>query len=138
MTLKELILDQNHPAGPIFDPEAFKDEVARQELEGKINAPFVRVRISTLGGKDRATLMLTISLDPREEWANGIFENSRYMRFHLGQNRVLEQFVLSVPNKRPTKFRKTRVKSLDELAIKINQYIKNTEWNNAKELPPVF
>lgn len=50
--------------------------------------------ISTLGGASRASLLFTISLDPRQDWNHGILENSRYAKFHLSFEKdkwVLEQ-----------------------------------------------
>ncbi len=52
--------------------------------------PTVRVRLDTLGGVERAALIVTLSLDPREEWANGILENSRYLKVMIDHEGTLE------------------------------------------------
>lgn len=41
--------------------------------------PYAKVTLSTLGGAEYASIMIRLSLDARETWSNGIFENSRYM-----------------------------------------------------------
>lgn len=50
--------------------------------------PYVRAHVSTLGGEDRASVLVTVSLDPKETWSNGILENSRYAKlaFHSGRS----------------------------------------------------
>jgi hypothetical protein len=45
--------------------------------------PFARVSLSTLGGAERASIMIALSLDARETWSCGIFENSRYMHIMI-------------------------------------------------------
>lgn len=42
--------------------------------------PIAHVRLDTLGGVERGSLMVTVCLDPREKWANGIMENSRFLK----------------------------------------------------------
>lgn len=55
--------------------------------------PYARVTLSTLGGADYATIMVTLSLDARETWSNGIFENSRYMHISIDTKELrLEHF----------------------------------------------
>lgn len=90
------------------------------EFKTKIKAPYTRSYASTLGGEHRATLMFVISLDPRESWANGILENSHYGKGSLDYTGVLEIFSGHGPLR---KFRKTRVKSLDQAAEKLNAWI---------------
>jgi hypothetical protein len=46
-------------------------------------APYARVDLSTLGGAERSAIMITISLDARETWSNGILQNSRYMHMSI-------------------------------------------------------
>ena len=89
-------------------------------MQSKIEAPYVGAQVSTLGGKERVTILLVVSLDKKEDWSNHILENSRYMRFHFYNTGVLEEFSGSRFSK---KFRKTTVKSVAEAIAKINQYI---------------
>jgi hypothetical protein len=119
------LLNEQEQQTTVFDPQTLDVE----SIKSQINAPYVSARISTLGGYGRASLMMAISLDPKEDWANNIFENSNHMRFSLGQDGLLDQFVLSVYDKSRNrvrgikKFRKTMVKSTDEMITKINKYI---------------
>lgn len=45
--------------------------------------PYARVSLSTLGGAERSSIMIALSLEARETWKNNIFENSRYMRIMI-------------------------------------------------------
>lgn len=103
----------------VFSFETIQDAVAK--LNSKIDAPVVKASYSTLGGERNASIMLAISIDPKESWGNGIYENSRYMRFHIQQDGVIEQFRIS--HKISLKFRKVRAKSLDDVITKINAYL---------------
>lgn len=76
--------------------------------------PYVKVQRSTLGGEERATLIVTVSLDASETWSYGIFENSRYAKFHL-VNGSLELFT----GGGWSKFRKQKAASINVAAAKI-------------------
>lgn len=95
-----------------------------------IQAPYVGAQYSRLGGAGRESVLIVVSLDPKDTWANGILENSRYTRFHLGSDGVLEQFTRS---RGLTTFRKTRVKDIREAVSKINKYLSQ----QAKQNPSV-
>lgn len=100
------------------------NDLTNEDLEhfkSSIKAPFVRCSISTLGGKEQASLMIVISLDSRENWAYGIIENSKHSHFHWEHTGVLEQF--SKDYKIEIKFRKTKAEKLDQVIEKINKYI---------------
>lgn len=86
-----------------------------------IKAPHVQASYDTLGGKERPSITITVSLDERGDWANGILHNSRYTMFHLGYDGVLEQF--AVCYRLPKKFRKSRVTSVGQAIEKINKYL---------------
>lgn len=51
------------------------------ELAKSLPVPYVSARVSQIGGPDRAATTLAVSLDPRSEWNNGNFENSRHAKF---------------------------------------------------------
>lgn len=93
-------------------------ETDRQEIAQALMAspllPFVLVRRSALGGEDRASLLIAVSLDLKNSWSNGIFENSRYRRFHL-INGKLETF----GGYNTPKFRTCSVKSVKHAVEKI-------------------
>ena len=82
-------------------------------------APVVRVHLSTLGGSDKASLMILISLDEQSTWRNGILENSRYKRLAMHHDGKIEQF--SGYGCAP--FRKCPAKSIEHAASKILDWI---------------
>ena len=86
----------------------------------KINAPYVGCSISKLGGDERASILLHLSLDPKESWNNGIYHNSRFMIFSFERDGGLESIAQGF---RPH-FRKARSKSIEEALSKINGFIK--------------
>ena len=49
--------------------------------------PYSHSYVSTLGGEVRASILITIGLDKPSTWSNGIFENSRYVRFNIENTR---------------------------------------------------
>ena len=51
---------------------------AKKVLVEGIDAPYMRVVHSSLGGQERVTILFVVSLDAKEDWANDILENSRY------------------------------------------------------------
>lgn len=77
--------------------------------------PFVFTDFSTLGGEQNASIIIKLSLDDRSTWEYGIFENSRFSIFHLNSQK-LEQIAR---NHTLSKFRKSTVKSNDDLVKKI-------------------
>lgn len=80
-----------------------------------------RATIATLG--HGASVHLTISLDPRNTWENGIMENSRYARFSWDtQTSKLEMFSGGY---KCAKFRKCTVKgdSAEGIKQKIQDWI---------------
>lgn len=105
----------------------FDENNAKQiadKIEKNIDAPVVKANISKLGGNP--TIMLAISLDPKKEWANNIFENSRYLRFSIDPDPSksnVELFTKS--HKIEQKFRKQKAKTTKDVINKINKYIDN-------------
>ena len=84
--------------------------------------PHHNIYISTLGGDDYASIMFVIGLDKRETWKNGIFENSRYMRFSTTRSTkgiVLECFTSSM---RDIKFRKV-IATPEKILVKIQELV---------------
>jgi hypothetical protein len=74
----------------VFDVNTAEDFA--REIESGVKAPFVRARVSALGGDMRVAVVLTVSLDPRDEWTNRILENSRYARFRIDNDGVISNF----------------------------------------------
>ena len=100
------------------------EELAKR-VKREIKAPYVGARVSTLGGQHRPAVMMTVSLDDKSDWTNGILHNSRYMMFDIAHDGVIDQHALG-PNI-PKKFRKSRFKTSDEVIKKINLYIKQVQ-----------
>ncbi len=90
-------------------------------LQNALQAPYVRVRYSDLGGSQNASLYILISLDSPQTWKNNIMENSRYARFSVySGTHKLEQFVKDY---KVEKFRKTSAISVEEIAKKLQAWI---------------
>ncbi len=82
--------------------------------------PYVHVQHSTLGGAENVAILLTISLDPKHTWANGILHNSRYAMIHIDNDGRVEQF-----SGYQIKLRKFTAKNMAQVIDKINN-IKET------------
>lgn len=99
-------------------PALTKEHVAI--FDSEIEAPFVKAEFSTLGGPGRESIIVRVSRDPKEDWHNGIFQNSNYSIFHLNQG-SMERF--SGRDREP-KFRKTKFKTVHEAIEKINKFLR--------------
>ena len=86
-------------------------------LKEELNYPFISTKISTLGGNENVTIMLAFSTEPKENWINGIFENSKYKRFSIENDGTVENFIASdLP-----KTRKFTAKTVDDLITRLNK-----------------
>ena len=102
----------------------------RQDMEeilsrlSEINAPFVQGDISTLGGQV-PSLHILISMQPREDWTNGILENSDYGHFwyHTGNGWKSYPGKLHSENNRIGKFRKCEPKSVQDFLDRLNKFL---------------
>ena len=94
-----------------------------KEIEKGIVAPVVNVSKSTLGGADRVSITIKLSLDPKEDWINNIFHNSRYAMFDLDRDGSFQLFSRGL-KLRPNKMRKSKVKSAKDVVNKVNTWIK--------------
>jgi len=116
---KSILLANIDPVFSIEDMEESEDTI-KNGLQRVV--PFLNITHSTLGGNENISITIKLSLDPKEDWYNGIYQNSRYSMFMFKRNGVLEQF--SMGQNIPKKFRKSRVKSVDDVISKITKYIK--------------
>ena len=91
------------------------------EIEKGINAPWVDVRKSTLGGDKNVAIMVKLSLDAEKDWNNKILHNSRYAMIRFGVDGEMEMFAKGrgIKNMRKTKF-----KTAKDAISKINVWIK--------------
>lgn len=122
------ILEKYIGGGEKINEQAFSVESAPNDLkkiESKINAPFVHAQLSTLGGKDRPSIIVRISLDPKNEWENRIYQNSRYFMVHYYVDGTMKIF--SKSHVIQTKFRKQKAKTVDVFIKKINTFIDKAE-----------
>ena len=78
--------------------------------------PFMRGYISTLGGVQRLSMMLTVSLDEKATWKNHILENSRYAKLRINHEGVLE----IISSYGMAKLRKTKVKNIHDSITKLH------------------
>lgn len=93
-------------------------------LKTQIKAPYVSGYSSTLGGGDRTvSVLLTVCLDEKKDWINGIMENNRYFHMHIYRNGVMEMFSGGT---RELKFRKSKAKSTEDCITRINKYLSQT------------
>lgn len=108
----------------VTEQDAFTYDELEQSVE-KINkgikAPYVHAYYSTLGGKQRPSILITFSLDNKKDWPQNILQNSRWVKLYFSNKGVLE--LNAQDYKLPKKFRKTKVKNVDEAIKKINKFI---------------
>ena len=100
-----------------YNPDALQEaQQLAEAIKMGVHAPVVRAQVSTMGGSHRPSVMVLISLDPRESWANGILENSRYARFAIHwPEKKIEQFV-------GRGFRKAAFKDATDAIQKLNRW----------------
>ena len=99
----------------LFNSETVQSIVER--LKAEIVSPFVNGYVSTLGGKDNASILIAISTETKEQWTNGIFENSPYRRFHIDNDGTVKNFTSS----QLSHVRKFTAKSVDDLISRLNK-----------------
>jgi len=95
----------------------------KREIERGVKAPFVGTWVSALGGDMRVAVVLTVSLDPRDEWTNRILENSRYARFRIDNDGVISNF-LGGGYGFIKRFRKSVVKDAADAVRILNRWVK--------------
>jgi len=90
------------------------------DLSRTLTASYVSARLSTLGGENRASTIITVSLDPKSAWTNGVLQNSRYALFSVHPaDGTIELFSGSgIP-----KFRKAQFKTPAEAVAKIEAWV---------------
>lgn len=115
----QIILEASGGYDP-YNPHTAYSEADRAKLQSELQTafPFVNVNRSTLGGENKASLLVTVSMDKREKWPNNILENSRYAKFHLS-NRKLECISGGRVSQGWAKLRKSVVRDADHAATKI-------------------
>lgn len=111
------------------DNSTWSPELAEQfakKVMAEVRAPYVKAYVSALGGPERASVMITVGLDPRGSWKNGILENSRYAKLAYnvrGGQHVLYQH----SGHGATRFRKTTITSPEKAVAKLNAWVQSNE-----------
>ena len=82
-----------------------------------LSCAWFREMVVTLEGQ--GTTFLDISLDDRDSWANGIFQNSRFLQLVLRDGAVQ---CISKHYSLPT-FRKVKASNPAEVVAKVNRYL---------------
>jgi len=128
--LMENLLSENPVQ--LFNPTKDDATAFASELESGINAPHVDVSLGQIGKPDR--VYLRVSLQPKDKWPNGYFQNSIYFQMHISYDGAMEVFTsnLTVKSKNPMyayeripiKFRKTKAKTAQDAINKINAFSK--------------
>lgn len=86
-------------------------------IKSEIDSPYKNGYVSRLGGKDDSSLLITIGDETKEQWTNGIFENSPYRRFHIDNDGTVYNFVSS----ELSHIRKFTAKTVDDLIGRLNK-----------------
>jgi hypothetical protein len=100
----------------IFDVTNTNSVVDR--LKNELIFPYVYAYSSNLGGNENVSILLSISKDKKETWANSIFENSNYMRFHIYNNGTVK---LIAKHYNLPKVRQFAVKTINDLITRLNK-----------------
>jgi len=112
------VVKESITEGVLFN--AIDAEDAVNKLKAGLKFPYVNAYYSTLGGEDNVSILVIVSLDPKEEWVNGILENSRYSGFHISNDGDVENFSGSY---KLSKLRKFRAKSIDQIISVLNDKV---------------
>tara|TARA_R100001163_G_C5058136_1_gene194719 strand:- start:795 stop:1055 length:261 start_codon:yes stop_codon:yes gene_type:complete len=80
---------------------------------------FLSRNTSFLGGTE--TVFFNTSLDAKDSWANGIYQNSRFAQFRWDPQ-DLKLYIIAKHFEMP-KFRKCSAKSEDEARAKVDAYL---------------
>jgi len=96
-----------------IDKADFKDFQA-------IKADYISAKISLIGGRENASIILYLSMDKKESWINGIYHNSRYYIIDISINGDIEVYSRG---QNTNKIRKCRKNSIPEAIEYINKNI---------------
>lgn len=103
----------------LFNNVSEAQELHRLLIE-KINVPWKRTDVSTLGGVENVSILVTVSLDKKETWHNGILQNSRWAMFHIQNTGKIESNYGSADFKG---FRASTAKTFAHVCLKLNMAI---------------
>lgn len=120
MRMRSLAKEDLDEAAPVtlFTHDSAEPVIAK--LQSSVKAAFVSVKKAPLWSVGNPVIHVVLSLDPKESWVNNIFHNSDYAMFSIGADGAMEVFSRSHT---VAKFRKSRAKSVDDVAKRINDWI---------------
>lgn len=101
-----------------MDPRDLGSEIGAADEFGAVK--YLDIRRSTLGGADRASLLIKASADAQEHWPQGIFHSSPYAIFHLDADMRLSLVSSGIGM---PKFRARKAKSIERAAELIADYM---------------
>jgi len=113
-------------------PKLFNSAADASNAEQKLreqfeHLPYTSFYVSTLGGDENASVLFTMSLDAKDEWANRILENSRHAKFHLQANGKLEK----ISGNRVADFRSVRVNGIQNAITKLWAWLEKSRKEGA-------
>jgi hypothetical protein len=111
---------QKIPA-PFTAPETV--EPLRVALSAVPGVKFVSIRRDTLGGEYRASLFVLLSLDAREDWSGGIYNNSRHLALTIHANGNVEALMRC---HRTAKFRAGKSKDHAHMVARVAKWAAET------------
>ena len=91
------------------------------EIKKGIDAGWVSVGSSTLGGDENVAIMIKLTLEPEKDWPNKILQNARFAMIRIATNGTMEMFA---SHRNVKNMRKTKIKSDKDVVSKINTWIK--------------
>jgi hypothetical protein len=103
----------------LYDASSVNEFVKKMN---SIYAPYVNGTYITLGSRNNPVVFVSVSLDKRPNWKNGMLEKSHYAKFRIESNGRIEKVSGNLPN-----FKKTIVSTSDEAVDKINSYLVSPE-----------
>tara|TARA_R110000782_G_scaffold132706_1_gene224859 strand:- start:90 stop:1418 length:1329 start_codon:yes stop_codon:yes gene_type:complete len=109
--------------------EAFTDSDAPamvKALKDGIEAPFVSVSSSSLGGPNRPSIGIKVALEPQSEWKNKIYQNASHGTFMMHMTPDGNSLELVTSGGKKTKFRKAKFKDVKDVVMKINKWVEES------------
>jgi hypothetical protein len=115
----------------IFDTEDVDINTAIEKINRALE-PLIPYKNVTKGIFGNDTIMVLAVFEPKNEWTNGIMENSNYFRMAIYSDGKMEVFTQSLyaknveskyENRLPVKFRKSKAKNIDDAAARLVKYV---------------
>ena len=91
------------------------------EIKKGIDAGWVSVGSSTLGGDENVAILIKVTVEPEKDWPNKILQNARFGMIRIATDGTMEMFA---SDRRVKNMRKTKIKSAKDVVNKINTWIK--------------